>query len=317
MRDWSRLGDALSRQDEFSSLFFEKSDLTLQQKQEMLKTFVLSLHAEATGLVEGVNYKSHRLLPDAVDIQKILYKSTDAYRYILAILNLWDISEGQFVDALRQKDEFLHFRHELSQKQWAGQPIAIFDVDDVLAEFRESFCDHASKETGIFVDPNSNEYYNTATFKAHGLKGENYFKSFVEGHGFLRLRRNETYYNFLVELKSRGYWIQILTARPESNLTCFYDTYSWLYRNDIPADGVAFAPEKFSWLSAQKFYNSAKYFAIDDSAKHSAEYAKHGVKVVVPQKPYNVEVRGLPNIFYIDNEKDPCESISNLVDATQ
>ena len=303
--NWENLLDALRRQAEFSSLFFDDKILSLSQKQEMLKTFVLSLHSESTGIVESTNYKNHRLLPDSIDSQKVLYKSVDAYRYILAILNLCGISGEQFVNALTQKDEFLHYRHKLSQKKWNGEPIVLFDMDDVLAEFRQSFCEFVTKDSGIYVDPESPEYYNVATFKKHGLSNEYYFRTFIDSHGFLGLLPNNSYCETLKKLKEAGCWIQIVTARPEKNLTCFYDTYSWLYRNDIPADSIAFAPEKFAWLADQKFYSSAKFFAVDDSAKHSAEYAKHGVPVIVPQKSYNSEVSTLDNIFYVRQGEDP------------
>ena len=80
-------------------------------------------------------------------------------------------------------------------------------------------------------------------------------------------------------------------------------------RNGIEADGVAFAPEKFLWLTEQKFYMNGRHFAVDDSAKHSAEYAKHGVKVIVPEKPYNQEVKSLNGITYVLRDSNPVDFI--------
>ena len=88
-------------------------------------------------------------------------------------------------------------------------------------------------------------------------------------------------------------------------MTCFYDTYSWLVAHDIEADGVAFTPEKFMWLSEQPYYTRGSYFAVDDSPKHAAEYAKHQVSVMVPEKPYNAEVKDLKNISYVPRDADP------------
>jgi len=303
MNDWSKLADALKRQSAFSDLFFQSDQLTDKKKEELLKTFVLALHSEATGIVDAVNYKDHRRVNNPVDIQKILYKCVDAYRYILAMLNLWGIDSETFSNALQQKDDFLHYRHSLKDKVWDGQPIVLFDLDDVLAEFRESFCDYVTKDSGILIDPNSTEYYNVSAFKAHNLSNEYYFRTFMENHGFLGLSLNKKYNKLLRDLKEAGCWIQILTSRPSSNMTAYYDTYSWLKRHDIPADGVAFSPEKFVWLAEQSFYTKAKVIAVDDSAKHAAEYVKHGVPTVVPHKPYNTEVSSLKNIVYVlDND---------------
>lgn len=314
-RNWSNLPEALSLQEDFSSLFFQKKDLTLKQKQEILKTFVLSLHSEASGICDAVNYKDHRLLPDVADTQKILYKSVDAYRYVLAILNLWEVSPADFAGALEQKDEYLHFRYNLSKKSWSGEPIVLFDLDDVIAEFRESFCEFVTKHSGVQISPESSEYYNISKFKEHNLDNEFYFRTFIESHGFLNLRINPFYARFMASLRDAGFWIQVLTARPEKDLTCFYDTYSWLYRNDIPADGVAFATEKFSWAASQKFYTKAKMFAVDDSPKHAAEYAKHGVSVILPEKPYNREVYRVNNIHPIPEGVDPYKFKKSFIES--
>lgn len=307
MTAWSHLQDALKRQEQFSNHFFDPESLTSSQKEELLKTFVLSIHSEATGICDGVNYKDHRLSTKPVDIQKILYKSVDVYRYVLAILNLWGISGSTFEAALSQKDDFLHYRHKLTQKKWNGQPVVLFDMDDVLAEFRSSFCSWVTSTTGCFIDPESKEYYNTEALKAAGLNNETLFKGFIDSHGFLLLERNQQYCDLLKVLRDSGHWIQIVTARPEANLAAFYDTFSWLSRNDIEVDGVAFTPEKFAFLSGQPYFSKGRYFAVDDSAKHAAEYAKHGVTVVVPEKPYNGEVRGAQNVIYVPKGSDPIE----------
>ncbi len=312
MSNWPDLSSALLQQKKFSDLFFDSSNLSPKEKEEMLKTFVLSMHAELTGIVDAVNYKDHRRIKHPVDTQKILYKSVDAYRYILAMLNLWGISGSTFATALAQKDDFLHYRHKLSQKKWDGQPVALFDMDDVLAEFRQSFCGWVTATTGTFLDPESHEYYNTDALKKTGLNNEFLFKTFIDQHGFLLLERNEKYFNFLRQLQDKGYWIQIVTARPDANLTAFYDTYSWLSRHGIEADGVAFTPEKFVFLTDQPYYNKGKYFAIDDSAKHSAEYAKHGVHTLVPEKSYNSEVKSLPNVSYVAKDEDPMKYLPIL-----
>jgi len=313
MIDWKRLEDALSRQKDFSDIFFDSRELSDRQKQELLKTFVLALHSDATGIVEGVNYKDHRLKDHPVDVQKILYKSVDVYRYILAILNLWDISATSFSTALSQKDDFLHMRHKMSQKKWAGEPVVLFDMDDVLAEFRQSFCGWVSSTTGCHLDPESKEYYATDALKRHGLNNEILFKNFIDSHGFLLLERNEKYRRCLHQLKDKGYWIQIVTARPEASLTAFYDTYSWLARHDIEPDGVTFTPEKFVWLTDQPYFSKGRYFAVDDSPKHAAEYAKHGVHVVVPEKTYNSEVKGIERVVYVPADVDPMTLISSFV----
>ena len=127
------------RQDEFSSLFFDNDEMTEHQKEEMTKSFALALHAEATGLATSVNFKDHRLVKHDIDKNKILYKSVDAFRYLLATLNLWEFNTADFVGAFWDKDLYLHMRHKMEKNNWNGHPVILVDLDDVLNEFRECF----------------------------------------------------------------------------------------------------------------------------------------------------------------------------------
>lgn len=313
MTKWNDLDSALKAQKTFSDYFYDSSKLSNDQKIESLKTLSLALHSEISELCNAVNYKEHRREARETDLQKILYKSTDAYRYILAIANLWGITADRLTSALEQKDHYLHYRHRLKEKKWNGEPIVLFDIDDVLAEFRYEFCKFVTAQTGIFIDSNCAEYYNTVKFKEHGLNSEYFFKQFIDDHGILRLDLNKRYYDLLISLKSRGYWIQMITARDANNLTCFYDTYAWLHLNNIPADDVVFTPEKFAWVAGQDFYKTARLFAVDDSAKHASEYAKHGVTCVVPKKSYNAEVKDVKGIIYVDDNDNVLDKISDLI----
>lgn len=309
MNDWNNTTSAAALQKKFSDLFFETGSMTSEQKQEMMKTFVLSLHGEISDLASSINYKDHRLTGYPVDHEAILFKTVDAYRYLLAILNLWEISGEEFAKALAQKDDFLHYRHSLDTNKWSGQSVVLFDMDDVLADFRSAFCHFASIHTGIHIDPNTSEYYNTTVFRENNIDSEEVFREFIRSRLFASLKPNTDFVEVFNSLKKQGFWMQILTARPADSLFCYYDTFEWLSKHGLEADAVAFSAEKFRWLSDQEFYGKASVFAIDDSAKHASEYAKHGIDVIVPSTSYNKEVKGKENVLYIDNHNDIVKTV--------
>ncbi len=315
MNDWNNTTSAAALQKKFSDLFFDTKSMTSEQKQEMMKTFVLSLHGEVSDLASSINYKDHRLTEYPVDHETILFKTVDAYRYLLAILNLWEISGEEFAKALAQKDDFLHYRHSLETNKWTGQPVVLFDMDDVLAEFRTEFCHFASIHTGIHIDPDTSEYYNTTVFRENNIDSEEVFREFIRSRLFENLKPNKKFVEVFKNLKEQGFWMQILTARPADSLFCYYDTFEWLSKHGIEADAVAFSAEKFRWLSDQEFYGKTHVFAIDDSAKHASEYAKHGVEVIVPCTTYNREVKGRQNVLYIDNHDDIVKTVKEYADA--
>ena len=90
------LVNALNTQRGFSNLFFDPDELSEKEKEEITKTFVLSLHTAASDLISAVNYKDHRHTQHEVDHAKIIYKSVDIFRYMLATLNLWQIKPEDF-----------------------------------------------------------------------------------------------------------------------------------------------------------------------------------------------------------------------------
>lgn len=306
----SILHKMFQRQNEFSSLFFDKNEMSDHQKEEMTKSFSLALHAEATGLATSVNFKDHRLVKHDINRDKILYKSIDAFRYLIATLNMWDFDTEDFIGAFWDKDLYLHVRHETEKNIWKDQPVLLVDMDDVLNHFREDFTSWLKDKKGIHVDPNSTEYYSTKEVKEAGFLPEGVFKEFIEARQLRHLGRDHETIDVINRLYDEGYWIQVITARPSENLLCLYDTYYWLKHAGLKFHSLGFSPEKFRWLVQKDFYDhDAVVCAIDDSAKHSAEYAKHGVKVLSPEKSYNQELKNIENVFMY---KDP-SNLYNLI----
>ena len=286
------------RQGEFSSLFFDKNNMSEREKEEMTKSFALALHAEATSLANSVNFKDHRLIKQDIDKERILYKSIDAFRYILATLNMWDFDTSDFTGAFWDKDLYLHLRHEMEKNIWEGQPVLVVDIDDVLNCFREDFTTWLKDTKSISVDPNSTEYYSTKEVKEAGFLPEGVFQEFILARGLRSIKSNNSMINVINRLYDNGFWIQLLTARPRDNITCLYDTFYWASNSGIKFHNLDFSPEKFRWLVQKDFYDEDKVVcAIDDSAKHSSEYAKHGVKVLSPIKSYNKELEKIDNVI--------------------
>jgi hypothetical protein len=219
----------------------------------------------------------------------------------MAILNVWNVSSEDFEKAFRKKDDYLWIQQSISTKKWTGQPVAIIDIDDVLAEFRVSFAEWLSNRYNINIDVESEEYYFITALSNLDCNPELVFEDFIKEAGFSKLPAVQDARNFLINLKEKGYWIQLLTARPDDNLRCFYDTFSWLKDMDLVFDRVDFSSEKFRWCAKSEYYDhSAIQFAIDDSPKHATEYANHGIKCYVPRKSYNKNIVN-DSIYFYDN----------------
>lgn len=266
-------------------------DLSRKEKELHTQQLALCAHAELSALVNATNFKKHHGSLEKVDRDNILYESIDVLRYIQAIQNVWNITSAEVESAFVAKDAYLNARKRIADNPWQGQPVAIVDMDDVLVNFRECFANWLNEEYGILPDVDSTEYYFISALSKIDVNPEEVFSNFISQDGFAQLDPNFGAKKFVDDLKSKGYWIQILTARPEEDLRCMYNTFQWLEKYSIYFDDIAFSSEKFRWCAKSKYYDSKKIeFAIDDSPKHAEEYAKHGIRVKVPVKSYNKNI---------------------------
>jgi hypothetical protein len=307
-----KISQLFKDQSKFNNLFYEKG-MTEKEKEEITKGLALALHSEVSSLVSSLNFKDHKINRKPVDLNNMLYESVDILRYLVSILNLWEISPESLISGLEDKDLFLNVSHRIGQNKWCGEPVVIVDVDDVLAEFRCAFTSWMKLKHGILVNKDSTEYYTTSEVKRAGFNPEDVFFEFIESRGFRDIEVCKDMLKLLNKLKMEGYWIHLLTARPEENPIVKYDTFFWIEKNKIPYDRVDFSPEKYRWITQSEYFDSGRIVcAIDDSPKHASEIAKHGIPVISPSKSYNQELLGKENIRVFESLLDSFDHIKKI-----
>lgn len=294
------LDDILKRQRQFSDLFFNSKTFSDAEREQMTKSFALELHSEVSDLVSSINFKGHRSDRKMPDRTKVLYEGIDVLRYLMAIMNVWEVSAAEIEDAFNDKDAYLHFRQTLSQRRWDGRPVAILDVDDVLADFRRSFFNWLADTRGVAISHDCPEYYAASAAAELGQNTEQLFRDFIAERQLRVIPTTPNAVDFTKALREKGYWIQLLTARPADNPLCLFDTARWLTNSGIEFDDVAFSGEKFRWIAQSQFPNQVA-FCVDDSPKHAAEFASHGLKTFSPTQPYNRALFKQEGVFMVEN----------------
>ena len=174
-----KISDLFRSQKKFNDLFFDVSDLDDIQKEEITKSLALCLHSEVSSLISAINFKDHRKNRREIDKCKILFESVDAFRYLLAILNVWEIPSDKFLEAFNDKDEFLNLRHTINKTSWSGEPVVIVDMDDVMTDFRKDFAGWIEKTYNIKMDVDSPEYYFVEDLTKNNINPEEIFLDFV------------------------------------------------------------------------------------------------------------------------------------------
>jgi hypothetical protein len=271
-------------------------ELSYEDKRSISKDLALNSYNSINRMIEKMRSSNHK--PNEDDL---IYSSIDVLRYVMSILNLWEVNSDDVVLSFLEKDIFLDIEHEILNKKWEGQPVVIIDIDDVIANFRETFSYFLKNKFNIIVDNNSTQYYFVNEIIEAGHNPEKVFETFTNERHFKSIPLTLEAKNFIDELRKKGFWIQLLTARPKENLKIFYDTYWWLKSFNINFDRIDFSPEKLRWCINSEYYDSGSIlFAIDDSPKHALEYAEHGMCVKVPLKSYNKHIEN-KNIHFFNN----------------
>ena len=278
--------------------------ITDENRADEMRKLCLALHSEVTDLSRCINIRPHGE-DTSVNRDRILYDAVDVLRYTVAILNNWGFSSQDLSRAYEEKDAYLSVSHKFDQNVYDGRPVVICDMDDVLTEFRECYYKWCEVTYGVIADPQSTQYYMVDELRESGVNPEAAFRRFISEGGMYDLDYVPGAIRMIQQLSDDGFWVHIVTARPDEDPACKYSTYMWLHEMGIACHKLSFTPEKYRWL-VQSGYGDKVVCAIDDSSKHAAEYLKHGVHVLCPRKTYNADLGTHPGlVWYTDPSEVP------------
>ena len=286
-----RLKKMWNAQRNYSTLFYDVGEMDEETRDAKTRELALALHHEVSKLVSAVNFRGHRSETHTVDRDKILYEAVDSIRYAMAIANLWDFDDTDFETAWWDKESYLQQRHHLQNHKWDGQPVIVWDVDDVLADFRDGFAEWVNKNKNIPIDPQAKEYFFIEALENTGYSSIGLYEEFLSDRAMAKLKVNRAL-DVLNHFHDQGCWTYIVTARPGDNLLCRYDTYHWLRTSGVKYDDIAFTGEKLAHVTRTPYHIQDKVVcAVDDGPNHVRSYAGHGIHALMPDKSYNKSIQ--------------------------
>lgn len=299
-------------QRKFSELHYDVGEMDEETREAKTRELALALHHEVSKLVGAVNFRGHRTKTTPAERDRVLYEAVDAIRYGMAICNLWDFDDRDFMVAWDDKDHYLNEQHRLQQQKWQGEPVFIWDIDDVIAEFRTGFSRWVNETKGIPVDPSCKEYFFIEQLAKTGYSSLGLYDEFIRDRGIYSLQLSPAV-EVLNELYDKGAWIHLVTARPKDNLICKYDTYHWLRDAGIKFHGLDFTGEKLAFVSRTEYCVQNKIVAcVDDGPNHIRSYLAHDFNCLMPNKPYNESVKDDKNLQRYDSIEQLRESIAKI-----
>ncbi len=286
----------IRRQQAFSGLFWE-GEPSREQKVAWTKENLLAAIVEAGEVLDELAWKLHRPGSKVVIAGNLREELVDMFKFWLNVWVLWGFTENDLVAEFERKSDVVEARYRQEKALDETQrPIAIVDIDGVLADYPASFHQFVARHADSGLAEISHRDWVR-------LKHE-YRESGVKEIISCRPGAQE-----MMEALRERRFVVVLSQRPYFRYKrIFGDTLGWLARNLIPVDAVVFTEDK-QWFAYQLQERGKRVeIAVEDDVDNANKLARLGAKVYVVNQSYNregieadvVRVDGLDEIAAIE-----------------
>jgi|LSQX01.1.fsa_nt_gb uncharacterized HAD superfamily protein len=308
------LEEIWKRQKEFNDNFHDPDKTSLKEKQDHTKEISLHLISEVYEVLREMNWKLHRRESiDEVRTDKIEEELIDVFKYWLTLAQIWGMTPESFVQQFYRKSEVVEqkYKQEFSLKLLEDENVIGVDIDGVLCNYPEDFVKFMERETGKDLSSFTLKEYNL--YSALGeILGEKTIRELKHKFRISGEKSNLSVVKGAREglsfLKSKGYTIVLLTARPYKEYPrMFADTMEWLKKNELPYDAILWDEDKLSKITREF---PKINFMIEDHLGNSEKIARKGYKVFLIDKTYN-QGETDKNIKRVSGWREIVEDIEN------
>ena len=232
--------------------------LSDEQKIKYTKDYIEYLHAELVEVLNNVPWKKHRYT-GKTDRHALVEELIDVQKFLWGLMSIWEVDEEEFAEVYKNKTLVVEQRfkqeHVFKKELSDTEKIAVIDIDDVIANWRQGFSDWVT----------DNYTYNTTEFAPNTALRE-LLKVEARQNGIMRtLKLKEGVLDGLGKLNQAGYLIVFLTARPVSECPrLITDTIVWLAEHNLPSSYVYFSDANKHIFIMDNFPNAKVLFDDDD-----------------------------------------------------
>ena len=281
-------------------------NLTLKEKQELTKQFVLALSGEITELLQEINWCSWKKNVNVIE-SNVHEELVDICKFFLNLCLIWDLDENRLFEQFERKsivvEQKLKQMESLKYIKEKQTKVCGIDLDGVILKYPDHWIDYINRNENTNFTNIYEVHKNISNKKYLDLKHE-YRKSGKK----VDIPLNEGACEFINRLKILGYYIVILTKRPyKQYFRLFADTKNCLDKNNIIYDALIFDSEKHKLIIKEL---PQLEFMVEDNRHIANEVGNWGYKVFLLDNIYNqgdlnenvVRVKSLKEILsYVNN----------------
>lgn len=183
----------------------------------------------------------------------------------------------------------------------------VFDVDDVICNFRESLF-QSFKKLGHDVHWSTwSSYKHTEIYP---IKDESDFHDHMVNHQVLENALIEEHVKELfTQLKKDGYSIGLLTARAWHE-NGYNITQKFIEHNQLPVDKLVISGKHMDKKSDHIAVFEGQIIAyIDDSIHHVVDFLEHDIPAFLMNRPWNEQAKELPRVHTLNDFKEQIQQL--------
>jgi hypothetical protein len=247
-------------------------ELTLEEKIDWTKQYILAMHAEADEALQCLPWKKHRRSSDTIANRgNLIIELIDVQKYLWGLMQIWGVSPEEFEHVFQDKSFEVEHRwiqeHELENIEEL-QNAAIIDIDGVLNYYPQCFYEwilQAYGEAEIDTISEDRARYELLKDEYRNSGAKRLIKVRPDSRDALR------------SLKRKNIPIILLTDRPYTRIKrVSFDTMAWLEDNEVQYDYLFWSYGQSKTHIAKKVKSIA--FVVDDKVKTCEEFMSIGIR---------------------------------------
>lgn len=281
-----------------------------EEKCAHTKEYVLGMMSELDELLRTTVWKPHRSRDVKPNDAQTRDELTDLYKYWVSLCIVWGVSPQQAIQDYWRKSMVVRQRFAQELVEELHGPIALVDIDGVLADYFNGFLDwfsraypHWSHKARRLRDEKP-EWFKAGHFDLDASAWADVKHEFATEHGFMRLDPLGDAHGFLKSLRDHGYTICLVTSRPiDKYPTVFGDTVQWLNHHGMCFDVVWWTDDKARLVALNNIRDQVA-FAVDDDPTYVDQYQAFKIKTFHRWVPYFKRVAPHPLITEVASLMD-------------
>lgn len=253
-------------------LWHDWNNLSVQERQTLVKELLLHLHEEVAKLQRRMDQSRYHLLKarDPIETNNTAEAGVDIFKLLVALMQLGGVDASAFTEAFHSKTAVVAARDKWQKDDLGGVDVLLCDIDGCISKYRMTF------EAWAFGQGVKTLGAHTNSPHLEDLKDK-----FHSSGGFCDMAWEPEAVDTLNAWRqgAENRRLVLVTARPYKRYRRIYsDTFEWCSNIQLKQDHILFEHDK---AEAVRQVQPARIVAhIEDRGKHAIEVAHTGVDVL-------------------------------------